>query len=137
MVTFTVPSFPGRTFHAPIARISHGVDTKTRTMPVELDVRDPNSELVPGIFCQIDWPLRRTYPTLFVPASAVASDLQRSFVIRVRQNHAEWVNVTAGARNGDLIEVFGDLHEGDEVVNRATDQIRAGTEVSARPVAPK
>ena len=40
-VTFIVPSFPGRTFHAPIARISHGVDTKTRTMPVELDVSDP------------------------------------------------------------------------------------------------
>jgi membrane fusion protein (multidrug efflux system) len=137
MVSFTVPSFPGRTFHAPIARISHGVDTKTRTMPVELEVSDPKSELVPGIFCQIEWPLRRTYPTLFVPASAVASDLQRTFVIRVRQNHTEWVNVTTGARDSDLIEVFGDLHEGDEVVNRATDQIRAGTEVSARPVSAK
>jgi membrane fusion protein, multidrug efflux system len=137
IVTFTVPSFPGRTFHAPIARISHGVDTKTRTMPVELEVSDRKAELVPGIFCQIEWPLRRTYPTLFVPASAVASDLQRTFVIRVRQNHTEWVNVTTGARDGDLIEVFGDLHEGDEVVNRATDQIRAGTEVSSRPVASK
>ena len=40
-VSFTVPSFPGITFRAPIARISHDVDVKTRTMPVELDVRDP------------------------------------------------------------------------------------------------
>ena len=32
-VSFTVPSFPGKVFRAPIARISHGVDTKTRTMP--------------------------------------------------------------------------------------------------------
>ena len=137
MVSFTVPSFPGRTFHAPIARISHGVDAKTRTMPVELDVRDPSAELVPGIFCQIEWPLRRNYPTLFVPTSAVASDLQRSFVIRVRQNHTEWVDVTTGARSGNLIEVFGDLHEGDEVANRGTDQLRAGTEVSSRLIASK
>jgi RND family efflux transporter MFP subunit len=132
MVSFTVPSFPGRTFHAPIARISHGVDTKTRTMPVELDVRDPNGELVPGTFCQIEWPLRRAYPTLFVPASAVASDLQRTFVIRVRQNHTEWVDVTTGARAGELIEVFGDLHDGDEVATRGTDQLRPGIEVSSR-----
>ena len=134
MVTFTVPSFPGRTFHAPIARISHDVDTKTRTMPVELDVSDPRAELVPGTFCEVDWPVHRNYPTLFVPTSAVASDLQRTFVIRVRQNRTEWVDVTTGARSGNLIEVFGDLHEGDEVAIRGTDQLRAGTEVSSRLV---
>jgi membrane fusion protein, multidrug efflux system len=135
-VTFTVPSFPGRTFKAPVARISHDVDTKTRTMPVELDVSDPRMELVPGTFCEVDWPLNRTYPTLFVPASAVASDLQRTFVIRIRQNKTEWVNVKTGVRAGTLIEVFGDLHEGDEVATRGTDQLRAGTEVSSRVVSP-
>jgi RND family efflux transporter MFP subunit len=134
MVSFTVPSFPGRTFAAPIARISRAVDTKTRTMPAELDVRDPKAELVPGSFCQIDWPMRRTYPTLFVPASAVASDLQRTFVIRVRQNRTEWVDVTTGARAGNLVEVFGHLREGDEVATHGTDQLRSGTEVSLRLV---
>lgn len=136
-VTFTVPSFPGRMFKAPVARISHVVDTKTRTMPVELDVSDPHMELVPGTFCEVEWPLRRTYATLSVPASAVASDLQRTFVIRIRQNKTEWVDVNTGVRAGTLIEVFGDLHEGDEVATRGTDQLRAGTEVSSRAVASK
>ena len=134
IVTFAVPSFPGRTFHAPIARVSHDVNTKTRTMPVELDVSDPRAELVPGTFCEIDWPIRRNYPTLFVPNSAVASDLQRTFVIRVRQNRTEWIDVTTGDRSGNLIEVFGDLHEGDEVAVRGTDQLRAGSEVSSQLV---
>jgi membrane fusion protein (multidrug efflux system) len=132
MVIFTVPSFPGRTFRAPIARISHDVDVKTRTMPVELDVRDPRAELVPGTFCEVQWPVHRTYPTLFVPVSAVASDLERTFVIRVRQNKAEWVDVKTGAKAGNLIEVFGELHEGDAVANRGTDQLRDGTDVSSR-----
>jgi RND family efflux transporter MFP subunit len=130
LVSFTVPSFPGRTFRAPIARISRGVDTKTRTMPVELDVRDPKADLVPGMFCSVEWPVSRTYATLFVPVSSVASDLQRTFVIRVRQNHAEWMDVKTGVRVDNLIEVFGDLHEGDQVATRGTDQIRPGTEVS-------
>ena len=136
-VTFTVPSFPGRTFKAPVARISHGVDTKTRTMPVELDVSDPHMDLVPGTFCEVEWPLHRTYATLSVPVSAVASDLQRTFVIRIRQNKTEWVDVKTGVRAGTLVEVFGDLHEGDEVATRGTDQLRAGTEVSSRVVASK
>jgi RND family efflux transporter MFP subunit len=129
-VSFSVPSFPGRIFQAPIARISNDVDLKTRTMPVELDVRDPSAELVPGMFCEVDWPIRRTYPTLFVPTSAVASNLERTFVLRIRNNRVEWVDVATGVTAGNLIEVFGDLHEGDEVVTRGTDQLRAGTEVS-------
>ncbi len=132
MVSFTVPSFPGRTFGAPIARISHDVDLKTRTMPVELDVRDPRSELVPGMFAQVEWPIRRSYPTLFVPASAVASNLERTFVLRIRDNRIEWVDVRTGATTGTLIEVFGDLHEGDQVSIRGTDQLRPGMEITPR-----
>ena len=137
MVSFTVPSFPGRKFQAPIARISREVDVKTRTMPVELDVKDPHADLVPGTFCEVEWPIRRSYPTLFVPSSAVASDLQRSFVVRVNQNRIEWVDVTTGARDGNLIEVFGELHQGDSVAVRGTDQLRPNTEVSSRAVSPK
>jgi len=99
-------------------------------MPVELDVRDPQSELTPGVFCDVSWPIRRAYPTLFVPATAVGSDLERTFVIRVRDNRAEWVDVKTGASDGNLIEVFGDLREGDEVALRGTDELRPGAQVS-------
>jgi len=130
-VNFADPSFPGRTFNAPIARISHGVDVKTRTMPVELDVRDPKAELVPGTFCEVQWPVSRTYPTLFVPASAVGSDLERTFVIRVSNGKTEWIDVKTGVRVENSIEVFGDLKEGDQVAIRGTDQLRPGTAVSS------
>lgn len=134
-VSFTVPSYPGRVFQAPIARISRAVDIKTRTMPVELDVQDPQAELDPGMFCEVSWPVRRAYSTLFVPASAVASDLERTFVIRVGNNKVEWVDVKTAARSGNLIEVFGDLKEGDQVVVRGTDQLRPATVVSPRLIA--
>lgn len=129
-VNFTVPSFPGKTFTAPIARISHGVDIKTRTMPVELDVRDPKAELVPGTFCEVQWPVSRNYATLFVPASTVGSDLERTFVIRVRNGKTEWVDVKTGVRVENSIEVFGDLKEGDLIAIRGTDQLRPGVTVS-------
>jgi membrane fusion protein (multidrug efflux system) len=134
IVTFTTSAFPGRTFQAPIARISGAVDEKTRTMPVELDASDPKGELAPGSFCDVQWPVRRSYPTLFVPATSVATNLQRSFVIRVRGDKTEWVDVRTGVRTGNSIEVFGDLREGDLVAVRGSDQIRAGTAVQTKEV---
>ena len=136
-VSFTVPSYPGRTFKAPISRISRSVDVKTRTMPVELDVKDPQGELTPGIFCEVSWPVRRTYATLFVPATAVGSDLERTFVIRIRNNRAEWLDVKTGASSGNLIEVFGDLRDGDQVALRGTDELRPDTLVSPHLATPK
>jgi multidrug efflux pump subunit AcrA (membrane-fusion protein) len=106
-------------------------------MPVELDVKDPQGELTPGTFCEVSWPVRRTYATLFVPATALGSDLERTFVIRVRNNRAEWVDVKAGAASGNLVEVFGDLREGDQVASRGTDELRPDTLVSPRPASPR
>jgi len=128
-VAFTVPAYPGQTFHAPIARISHDVDPNTRTMPVELDVHSPDGRLSPGSFSSVQWPVRRAAPTMFVPVSAVTNDQQRTFVERVRNGKAEWVDVVTGLSVNGNIEVFGDLKPGDEVIRNATDAIRAGQQV--------
>jgi multidrug efflux pump subunit AcrA (membrane-fusion protein) len=88
-VDFTVSAFPGRIFHGTISRISHAVDVKTRTMPVELEASNPRAELSPGIFADVLWPVRRNYPTLFVPTSAVATTLEHVFVVRIQDGTAE------------------------------------------------
>jgi membrane fusion protein (multidrug efflux system) len=131
-VTFSVPAYPGRTFQAPIARISHDVNQSTRTMQVELDFHNSGAGITPGSFANVEWRIRRSYPTLFVPSSAVTTDLQRTFVIRVRQGKAEWVDVTTGLSVNGKTEVFGDLKPGEAVVRNATDSIRNGASVSAQ-----
>jgi len=69
---------------------------------------------------------------MFVPSTAVTGDQQHTFVIRVRDNKAEWVNVQTGqSANGDT-EIFGDVHSGDQVVRTASDSIRNGQSVNAR-----
>lgn len=129
-VMFTVPQYPGQSFSAPVARISHDVDQKTRTMAVELEVKNQDGRITPGTFATAQWPIRRAYPTLFVPSTAVTTDLQRTFVVRVRDGKAEWVDVTTGVTSGNLIEVFGDLQAGDQIATRGTDEIRPGSSVN-------
>jgi membrane fusion protein (multidrug efflux system) len=130
-VAFTVPAYPGETFHAPIARISRDVEPNTRTMPVELDVHSSDGRLSPGSFSSVQWPVHRALPTLFVPVSAVTNDQQRTFVERVRNGKAEWVDVVTGLSVDGNIEVFGDLQPGDQVIHSATDAIRPGQQVKA------
>ena len=131
-VEFSVPAFPSQTFSGTIARIAHSVDVKTRTMPVELDVNNADGRLSSGMFPEVLWPVRRTQPTLFVPVSAVAKTTEATFVIRIRDGNTEWVNVQTGELDGKSIEVFGGLHEGDEVAVRGTDELRAGTHVGTK-----
>ena len=131
-VEFTVPAFPNQTFSGTVSRIAHAVDVKTRTMPVELDVNNGNRRLSPGMFPEVLWPVRRSEPTLFVPTSAVARTTEATFVVRIRNGAAEWVNVNTGEVEGKLIEVFGDVNEGDEVAVRGTDELRPGTRVNAQ-----
>jgi membrane fusion protein, multidrug efflux system len=131
-VEFTVPAFPNQTFSGTIARISHSVDTKTRTMPVELDVANSGRRLASGMFPEVLWPVRRSAPTLFVPTSAVARTTEATFVVRIRNGNAEWVNVQTGEVDGKLIEVFGDLREGEDVAARGTDELRPGAQVTTK-----
>jgi RND family efflux transporter MFP subunit len=131
-VTFSVPAYPGRTYHAPVARISHDINQNTRTMQVELDLHNADGQITPGTFANVEWPIRRSYPTLFVPSSAVTTDLQRTFVIRVHQGKAEWVDAKTGVTVNGKTEVFGNLQPGDVVVANATDSIRSGTPISVQ-----
>jgi RND family efflux transporter MFP subunit len=131
-ISFTVPAFPGEIFAGVVQRIAQALDAKTRTMPVELDVENSKRRLAPGMYAEVVWPARRSRPSLFVPASSVATTTERTFVIRIHDGVAQWVDVKRGASMGNLIEVFGDLQAGDQVATRGTDELREGTHVLAK-----
>ena len=135
-IAFAVPAYPGRTFTGRIARTARDVDVKTRTMAVELDVINREGALVAGTFCQVQWPIHRPDPSLFVPSGSVASTTDRTFVVRVRNGTTEWVDVRTGLASGPLTEVFGDLRAGDAVAVRGTDEIRPSTAVHVNEIKP-
>lgn len=132
-VVFTVPAYPGQEFHGTVARLPRSVDAKTRTMPVELDVANSDQRLAPGMYPELLWPSQPLKPVLLVPATAVVTNTEHTFVIRDRNGAAEYVNVTKGPASGDLVEVRSPLlREGDTVVKRATDELREGTRLANR-----
>jgi membrane fusion protein (multidrug efflux system) len=130
-VSFQVPAWPERTYSGTIARNSHTLDQKTRTMAIELDVMNRDGSLAPGMYPTVKWPVRRSRPSLFVPRTSVVTTTERTFVIRNQNGQAEWVDVKKGVAEGDLVEVLGNLKGGDMIVRRATDEMREGTSIHA------
>jgi len=126
-VPFQVPAYPERNYSGMVARRAQSLDSKTRTMAVELDVMNPDQSLAPGMYATVKWPVRTAKPALYVPKTSVVTTTERTFVIREKNGKAEWVNVSKGAGDGDLIEVIGPLQAGDKIVKRANDELREGT----------
>jgi len=131
-VPFTVPAYPGETFYGTVGLLAHDLDPKTRTMAVELDVKNPDLRLGAGMYPEVQWPVKRPQASLLVPPTSIVTTTERTFVIRVSNGIAQWVNVSRGARVGDLVEVFGPLKDGDTIVRRGTDEIREGSKVAVQ-----
>ncbi|MBY0357483.1 MAG: efflux RND transporter periplasmic adaptor subunit [Candidatus Obscuribacterales bacterium] len=120
-VKFTVSSFPGRIFTGTVARISNNLDKATRAMPVELNYLNPDYKILPGMYCQVLWPIRRQEQSMFVPVSSVVTTQLDSFVCRVKDGIIERVSVVKGHIMKDMVEVFGNLNENDLVVKEANE----------------
>ena len=130
-VQFSVSTHPGERFTGNVARLGNYLEPKTRTMPVELNYWNHGNRILPGMFCEVYWPTRRQHPTLMVPTTAVEqTSTLETFVCRVKpDNTIEWVKVKRGLSMGNMIEVFGDLKEGDVVALHGSDSLQVGTKV--------
>ena len=128
-VNFNVRSLPGQTFKAQVKRLAGALDEKLRSERLEMDVYNTGNKLLPHMYADVNVPVPSNDSTFIVPKTAVVSSTEKVFVIRVVDHRAEWVNVQKGIQSGDLMEVFGKLKKGDQVVKSATDEIRDGSTV--------
>jgi hypothetical protein len=70
--------------------------------------------------------VRSASGAVVVPAAAVFNADGRDSVWVVRSGKAERVPVTIGVSGADLVQVTDGLDEGDRVVVRGADRVRAG-----------
>jgi membrane fusion protein, multidrug efflux system len=132
-IPFTVPAYIGKTFKGTVARLGFALDSDTRTMPVELNAWNPTGELEPGMFATVQWPVTRTYKTLFVPSAAVGTDLRGTYIVKIENGRSLRLTAKRGQSMGDSVEVLADgLEAGDQVALRATDEIQDGTKLVAK-----
>jgi RND family efflux transporter MFP subunit len=124
---FKVDAYPGQLFTATLARKSGSIDPATRTEQWEFIYTNKDNLLKAGSFAYLVLNMQRQGSSFVVPSTAIVSNQERKFVIRVKDGTAEWVDVRQGLSTEKGIEVFGTLQAGDTIVTRASDERKQGS----------
>ena len=115
-VDVRVPSL-NKTFPGKIARFSVDVKEATRTMHTEVDVKNRDRVLMPGLYADADVALEHRDDIPTVPLQAVNHEGNKTTVFVVGKNRElEDRPITLGLQTANDAEVVSGLSEGEEVV---------------------
>jgi RND family efflux transporter MFP subunit len=126
----TVQQLPNRVFAGKVTRTSESLDPNTRTLLTEVDVPNPDSSLLPGMYAQVTLRSVSAEPPLLVPGDALVA---RANGIRVAvvgdDGVVHFQKVSVGRDYGTETEVLSGLQGGEQVIINPTDDVREGAKV--------
>ena len=133
-VTVRVDSLGGKSFTSKITRFTGQVNDETRTMTTELQVENPDLEIVPGMYAVAMFRFANRTNTLTVPTEAVTNP-KDPIVAVVNTNHeVELRPVKLGIEGPDKYEITEGLSEGELVVLGNHSLLRPGQKVAPKIV---
>jgi Cu(I)/Ag(I) efflux system membrane fusion protein len=115
----TIESLPGRVFPGKVSFIDPLLDAQSRTFKIRVEVDNPNGELKPEMFADVQFQ-SASHAALTVPADAIVPTGRGQIVfIALGNGKFKPQSVTVGPKTDDRIEITSGLKEGDAVVTRA------------------
>ncbi len=135
IITFTVPSIPGRDFTATIQYINPVVNPETRSVDVRAVVPNTGNFLKPEMLVNatLQTKMNTKATGLAIPATAVLWTGKRSIVYVKQQGSTpafERREITLGARMKDMYLIENGLDEGEEVVSNGVFAVDASAQLS-------
>lgn len=111
------PAVPGVIFDGKVQAILPEVNVATRTLKARLELANPGSRLVPGMFVQMQFMDTRAEKALLIPTEAVIQTGKRTVVMLAEDNgRFRPVDVEAGIESGGQTEIKRGLRLGQRVV---------------------
>ena len=126
-LSFSVDAYPEQRFSGVLTRKTETIDPTTRTELWEFGVDNSKHLLKAGTFVYAKIGLGRSTPSFVLPPSAIATTLERKFIIKVKDGKTQWVDVRQGMTTDAGVEVFGNLATGDTLLVKATDERKPGS----------
>jgi RND family efflux transporter MFP subunit len=125
---------PGRLFTGKIVRSSGSLDPATRTMLVEVQVPNPQGDLLPGMYANVTLHAARENPPLLIPSEALVARAQGTMAAVVdRTGHVHFTPIQVGRDSGTELEILSGLEAGMQVVVNPNDKVREGVAVETTP----
>jgi membrane fusion protein, multidrug efflux system len=130
MAELTIPELPGRVFPAKVVRTSEAMSADSRTLLTELQVDNPNGEILAGTYAQARFTEARLDPVLTLPSNTLLFRAEGPQVGVVGTNgEVKLRSVTLGRDFGPTVEILGGVSGSDQVILNPSDSLVSGATV--------
>lgn len=129
-VQIRVDAYPNMAFHGKITRISQQLDLSTRTMPVEVDINNPDGLLKPGMFASVEMIFDKATNAIVLPTELVMKDDSGHYVYTLGNGdivHKNYVKVGVTHDNQD--QILSGLSADAQIVFMGYDLVHEGMKV--------
>jgi RND family efflux transporter MFP subunit len=117
-----------KTFTGQVVRFSDQIDLSTRTMHTELQVPNPNYELIPGMYAEVQLPVHTDKNVLTLPIQAVQIKGNDAGIVLIvdSANRIDKRNVTVGIQTANRVEILSGVKDGEMAIYGEQDQYQPG-----------
>jgi RND family efflux transporter MFP subunit len=129
IASLTLDEFPGRSFQGTLARTSNSIDQASHTLLTEVDVQNPDGQLLPGAYVSVHFKLPQTVRSVVVPSNTLLFRSEGLRVALVRDGRVQLTPVKIGRDYGSTVEVISGLQASDAVVLDPADSLVNGAPV--------
>lgn len=121
---------PQETYTGHVTRNSSSIDLNTRTLLVELQVRNPRGKLMPGMYTVVNFAQLASHPPLTVPGAAiVVRDGKNMLAVVDSGNVVHFRPIQIGRDYGNEVEIASGLKPGDAIATIITDEVEDGGKI--------
>ena len=117
-VSFTVDTYPDKTFAGKVTTISRSATTSSNVVyyPVYVDVDSAEGLLFPTMTARSTIQTGESENVLVVPASAVKEEKGKKYVQTMVNGKTQNITVETGLSDDDNVEIISGLNAGDQVI---------------------
>lgn len=127
--TLYLNEFPGKKFTGVIARNANAIDPSARTLRVEIDVDNPNGQMLPGSYVSVHLKAPGAANAIVVPSNTLLFRSEGLRVAVVKNGKAELIPVKVGRDFGETLEIVNGLAPDDTLIVNPPDSILSGAPV--------
>lgn len=128
-VTFGIQGLKS-TYQGTVYAIEPRIDQVTRTVQIRATSPNPNGELIPGAFAEVELVLRTIPAALTLPAQALIPELSGHKIFLYRGGVVESRAIEIGIRTSSTVQITKGVQPGDTVLTSGILQVRPGSPVN-------
>jgi RND family efflux transporter MFP subunit len=126
-----------RQYSGMVTRTANALNPQARTLRVEIDLPNPKSEFVPGMYVKVGFGLPPRGQVQVPPAALVFRASGPQVAVVDHDGTVSFRAVTIGRDDGSMVELSAGVAAGEQLALNISSQISAGERVrSSAPVAP-